>query len=68
MADSLNETEIFINNSKNLSIQIYTNKSLNLSALLYEFAKFDLAYMEIFELFEKKFYIRLDFNQNVKKS
>jgi hypothetical protein len=67
VADSLNETEIFINNSKNLSIQIYTNKSLNLSALLYEFAKFDLAYMEIFELFEKKFYIRLDFNQNVKK-
>ena len=66
VADSLNETEIFINNSKNLSIQIYTNKSLNLSALLYEFAKFDLAYMEIFELFEKKFYIRLDFNQNVK--
>ena len=67
VADSLNETEIFINNSKNLSIQIYTKKSLNLSALLYEFAKFDLAYMEIFELFEKKFYIRLDFNQNVKK-
>ena len=66
VADSLNETEIFINNTKNLSIQIYTNKSLNLSALLYEFAKFDLAYMEIFELFEKKFYIRLDFNQNVK--
>lgn len=67
VADSLNTTEIFINNSKNLSIQIYTKKSLNLSALLYEFAKFDLAYMEIFELFEKKFYIRLDFNQNVKK-
>lgn len=66
-ADSLDATEIFINNSKNLSIQIYTKKSLNLSALLYEFAKFDLAYMEIFELFEKKFYIRLDFNQNVKK-
>ena len=66
-ADSLDTTEIFINNSKNLSIQIYTKKSLNLSALLYEFAKFDLAYMEIFELFEKKFYIRLDFNQNVKK-
>jgi glnD family protein len=67
VADSLDATEIFINNSKNLSIQIYTKKSLNLSALLYEFAKFDLAYMEIFELFEKKFYIRLDFNQNVKK-
>ncbi|WP_459898132.1 HD domain-containing protein [Campylobacter concisus] len=67
VADSLDTTEIFINNSKNLSIQIYTKKSLNLSALLYEFAKFDLAYMEIFELFEKKFYIRLDFNQNVKK-
>ena len=67
IADSLDATEIFINNSKNLSIQIYTKKSLNLSALLYEFAKFDLAYMEIFELFEKKFYIRLDFNQNVKK-
>jgi len=67
VADSLNTTEIFINNSKNLSIQIYAKKSLNLSALLYEFAKFDLAYMEIFELFEKKFYIRLDFNQNVKK-
>ncbi|MBE9818682.1 HD domain-containing protein [Campylobacter concisus] len=67
VADSLDVTEIFINNSKNLSIQIYTKKSLNLSALLYEFAKFDLAYMEIFELFEKKFYIRLDFNQNVKK-
>ncbi|MGP1360698.1 HD domain-containing protein [Campylobacter sp.] len=67
VADSLNTTEIFINNSKNLSIQIYTKKSLNLSALLYKFAKFDLAYMEIFELFEKKFYIRLDFNQNVKK-
>ena len=67
VADSLNTTEIFINNSKNLSIQIYTKKSLNLSAMLYEFAKFDLAYMEIFELFEKKFYIRLDFNQNVKK-
>jgi len=66
-ADSLDTTEIFINNSKNLSIQIYTKKSLNLSTLLYEFAKFDLAYMEIFELFEKKFYIRLDFNQNVKK-
>ena len=67
VADSLDATEIFINNSKNLSIQIYTKKSLNLSALLYKFAKFDLAYMEIFELFEKKFYIRLDFNQNVKK-
>ena len=67
VADSLDAIEIFINNSKNLSIQIYTKKSLNLSALLYEFAKFDLAYMEIFELFEKKFYIRLDFNQNVKK-
>lgn len=67
VVDSLDTTEIFINNSKNLSIQIYTKKSLNLSALLYEFAKFDLAYMEIFELFEKKFYIRLDFNQNVKK-
>lgn len=67
VADSLDATEIFINNSKNLSIQIYTKKSLNLSALLYEFAKFDLAYMEIFELFEKKFYIRLDFNKNVKK-
>jgi len=67
VADSLDATEIFINNSKNLSIQIYTKKSLNLSTLLYEFAKFDLAYMEIFELFEKKFYIRLDFNQNVKK-
>ncbi|WP_107691654.1 HD domain-containing protein [Campylobacter concisus] len=67
VADGLDATEIFINNSKNLSIQIYTKKSLNLSALLYEFAKFDLAYMEIFELFEKKFYIRLDFNQNVKK-
>jgi len=66
-ASALSGTEIYINNSKNLSIQIYTQKSLNLSALLYEFAKFDLAYMEIFELFEKKFYIRLDFNQNVKK-
>ena len=65
-ASVLSGTEIYINNSKNLSIQIYTQKSLNLSALLYEFAKFDLAYMEIFELFEKKFYIRLDFNQNVK--
>ena len=67
VASALSGTEIYINNSKNLSIQIYTQKSLNLSAMLYEFAKFDLAYMEIFELFEKKFYIRLDFNQNVKK-
>ncbi|WP_233144461.1 HD domain-containing protein [Campylobacter pinnipediorum] len=57
-----------LQNTQGLRVKIISNRFLNLSALLAVFADFDLAYMEIFELFDEKFFIRLEFNKNIKNS
>lgn len=55
-------------NNQNLNLKIISNHDINLSALLVVLANFDLAYMEIYELFDNKFFIRLEFNKNIKSS
>ncbi|QKF61599.1 HD domain-containing protein [Campylobacter curvus] len=68
MANACENLDIFVQNQQNLSLQIISNEPINLAALLADLAGLDLAYMEIFELFDKKIYIRLDFNKNIKTS
>ncbi|MCD8212571.1 MAG: ABC transporter ATP-binding protein, partial [Campylobacter sp.] len=67
-ANDCAELDVLVQNQQNLSLQIISNTPVNLASLLANLADFDLAYMEIFELFDKKIYIRLDFNKSVKAS
>ena len=68
LADEASGIKLSAQNQQNLSLRIISDERLNLAALLVKFANFDLAYMEIFELFDKKIFARLDFNENVKTS
>ncbi|MBE2984862.1 HD domain-containing protein [Campylobacter sp. RM6883] len=67
-AYNLTSTQMDVLNNQSLSVKIISNENLNLSALLAVLAAYDLAYMEIYELFDDKFFIRLEFNKNVKNS
>ncbi|MDL0089258.1 HD domain-containing protein [Campylobacter gastrosuis] len=58
--------ELNIQNTQALSVKIISAHEINLPALLAVLAGFDLAYMEIYELFDEKFFIRLEFNKNAK--
>ena len=55
-------------NHQSLSIEIYAQNYPNLAVLLSSLAHLDLGFMEIFELFDGKFYVKLEFNKNVKSS
>ncbi|MEE3705542.1 hypothetical protein V2I29_08175 [Campylobacter sp. CX2-8023-23] len=50
------------------SLQIIAKRNWNMAMALRELRGFDLAYMEICELFDGKSYIRLDYNSNIDKS
>ncbi|WP_169777712.1 HD domain-containing protein [Campylobacter mucosalis] len=67
-ANEVKQIQIDIKNEQNLSLSIISNQKVNLSLLLYELASFDLAYMEIYELFENKNFIKLEFNKTAKNS
>ena len=68
LADEASGIKLSAQNQQNLSLRIISDERLNLAALLVRFANFDLAYMEIFELFDQKIFARLDFNKNIKTS
>ena len=67
-AQSADKLSVRIQNHQSLSIEIYAQSYPNLAVLLSALAHLDLGFMEIFELFEGKFYIKLEFNKNVKSS
>lgn len=67
-ANEVTDTSVNISNTQNLSVKIISAKQINLASLLTVLADFDLAYMEIFKLFDEKFFIRLEFNKNVKNA
>ncbi|MCR4942286.1 MAG: HD domain-containing protein [Campylobacter sp.] len=67
-ANEVSNIQIDVQNHQTLNIFIISNLKLNLSSLLYELAHFDLAYMEIFELFDDKKFIKLEFNKAAKNS
>ena len=50
------------------SVKIITKSSWNMAMVLWELRNLDLAYMEIFELFDGKSYIRLDYNSKIENS
>ncbi|CAD7289086.1 HD domain-containing protein [Campylobacter suis] len=66
LANNSKNLYVELKNKQNLSLIIISNERVNLAMLLFNLANFDLAYMEIFELFEDKFYIKLEFNKNAK--
>ncbi|WP_254064953.1 HD domain-containing protein [Campylobacter sp. CCUG 57310] len=68
LAQSSNELNVFTQNHQNFSLKIIIKSHPNLALALSNLAHLDLAYMEIFELFDDKFYIRLEFNKNVRTS
>ena len=65
-AQSVDILGIELANSQSLSVQIFSNSYPNLAVLLSVLAHFDLGFMEIFELFDGKFFVRLEFNKNIK--
>lgn len=67
-ANDCKKIDIELLNEQNLSVFIISSIHINIASLLASLANFDLAYMEIFELFEDKIYIRLEFNKNAKTS
>lgn len=68
LAQDTENLTVQIKNHPSFSIKIISKFYPNLAALLSNLAHLDLGYMEIFELFDDKFYIRLDFNKSVKNS
>ncbi|WP_349304362.1 HD domain-containing protein [Campylobacter sp. RM16191] len=68
LAQNTQNLDINTKNHPSFIIQIVSKFYPNLAILLSNLAHLDLAYMEIFELFDDKFYIKLDFNKNVKNS
>lgn len=56
------EDEFSFENSETFSLEIIGSKQTNIAYLLKELANFDLGYMEIFELFDERVYIKLEFN------
>lgn len=58
--------QIVIKNDENLDIEIITKTGTNIANLLDMLAKFDLAYMEFFELFDEKLFIKLEYNKRFK--
>ena len=50
------------------SVQIIAKSNWNMAMVLWELREYDLAYMEIFELFDGKSYIRLDYNSKIQNS
>ncbi|MGP1486139.1 MAG: HD domain-containing protein [Campylobacter sp.] len=66
IADEVQNLKIDVKNQQNLNIEIFATTYPNLPALLSVLVHFDLAFMEIFELFDNKFYVKLEFNKNAK--
>ncbi|MDO5046120.1 HD domain-containing protein [Campylobacter sp.] len=68
LAQSTKQLSVIAQNHQNFSLKIIIKFHPNLALTLSNLAHLDLAYMEIFELFDDKFYVRLEFNKNVKTS
>ena len=68
VAQNADKLSIQVQNHQSLSIEIYAQNYPNLAVLLSSLAHLDLGFMEIFELFDGKFYVKLEFNKNVKSS
>lgn len=66
LAEDTQNLSVIAQNHQNFSTKIIIKSHPNLALTLSNLAHLDLAYMEIFELFDDKFYIRLEFNKNVK--
>lgn len=68
LAEATKELSISTQNHQNFSAKIIIKSHPNLALMLSNLVHLDLAYMEIFELFDDKFYVRLEFNKNVRTS
>ncbi|AII14497.1 [protein-PII] uridylyltransferase [Campylobacter iguaniorum] len=61
-ADNCSNIAINTNNKDGFCIEIITKRGWNVSMVLSKLAHLDLAYMEIFELFDNKCFVKLEYN------
>ncbi|WP_163280319.1 nucleotidyltransferase domain-containing protein [Campylobacter fetus] len=62
-AKNCSNISVDIENRNNFSVKIIAKRGWNTTMVLNKLAHLDLAYMEIFELFDSKFFIKLEYNK-----